>query len=149
MEYVFGTVQRGCKELECLKTIGDEHSALHGRVVIRREYPDRVIEDAFSIVEHYSSAEDVDGRCYDWYVIDNHSRDTDTSRLLLNQIEAVTPHKETKTAYIGDTEVVFSNQPGNLTVFFPYPYTVEREADRITVHFDELEEVTEVTISIL
>ena len=63
--------------------------------------------------------------------------------------EAITPYTETKTAYIGDTEVIFSNRPGNLTVYFPHPYTVERLTDRIIVSFDELEEVTDITISIL
>ena len=66
------------------------------------------------------------------------------------KVDAVTPYKETKQAYIGDTSVTFIDAPnGNLTVFFPYEYTVERMADRITVSFEELEEVTEVTISIL
>lgn len=65
-------------------------------------------------------------------------------------IEAITPYTETKQAYVGDTSVTFTDTPqGNLTVYFPYPYTVERMADRITVSFEELEEVTEITISIL
>lgn len=64
-------------------------------------------------------------------------------------VSDVTPYKETKTAYIGDTSVTFTDTPnGNLTVYFPYEYTVERMADRITVSFEELEEVTEITISI-
>ena len=63
--------------------------------------------------------------------------------------EAVTPYTETKTAYIGDTSATFSNRPGNLTVYFPHPYTVERLTDRIIVSFEELEEVTDITISIL
>lgn len=62
----------------------------------------------------------------------------------------ITPYTETKTAYIGDTEVTFLNTPsGNLTVYFPYEYTVERLTDRIVISFDELQEVTDVTISIL
>lgn len=66
------------------------------------------------------------------------------------RVDEVTPYTETKTAYIGDTEVTFyTEQAGNLTVFFDKPYMVERLADRITVSFDELEEVTEITISIL
>lgn len=60
------------------------------------------------------------------------------------------PYTETKTAYIGDTEVTFmTDRPGNLTVFFQHPYTVERLTDRIIVSFEELEEVTDITISIL
>lgn len=66
------------------------------------------------------------------------------------RIDAITPYTETKTAYIGDTEVTFLNTPsGNLTVYFPYEYTVERLTDRIVISFDELQEVTDVTISIL
>ena len=66
------------------------------------------------------------------------------------QIEAATPYTETKTAYIDDTFLVFTNVPsGNLTVYFDKPYTVEREADRVTVRFEALEEVTPITISII
>ena len=66
------------------------------------------------------------------------------------QIEAATPYTETKTAYIDDTFMVFTNVPsGNLTVYFDKPYTVERDADRVTVKFEPLEEVTTITISII
>lgn len=68
-----------------------------------------------------------------------------------NRVTAITPYTETKTAYIGDTEVVFSNVPqGNLSVYFDTPtdYSVERTKDAIAVTFDALDEVTEVTISI-
>jgi hypothetical protein len=65
-------------------------------------------------------------------------------------VSEVTPYTETKTAYISDTLVVFTNVPsGNLTVYFDKPYTVEREADRVTVKFEPLEEVTTITISII
>lgn len=66
-----------------------------------------------------------------------------------NKIEEITPYTETKTAYIGDTSATFQNHEGNLTVFFPHPYTVERLTDRITITFDELQEVTDISISIL
>lgn len=65
------------------------------------------------------------------------------------QAEAITPYKDTKTAYIGDTEVTFLNTPsGNLTVYFPYEYSVQRSTDRIIISFAELDEVTDITISI-
>lgn len=65
-------------------------------------------------------------------------------------VSEVTPYTETKTAYIDDTFIVFTNVPsGNLTVYFDKPYTVEREADRVTVRFEALEEVTPITISII
>lgn len=68
-----------------------------------------------------------------------------------NRVTAITPYTETKTAYIGDTEVVFTNVPqGNLSVYFDTPtdYSVERTKDAIVVTFDALESVTEVSISI-
>lgn len=73
-------------------------------------------------------------------------------------VEAVTPYKETKTAYIGDTEVAFDvpeGTGGHVTVFVEdsegnYPlYTLERTGDRITVTFEPLEYVTTITISII
>jgi hypothetical protein len=68
-----------------------------------------------------------------------------------NKVTDLTPYTETKTAYIGDTEVVFTDVPqGNLSVYFDTPtdYSVERTKDAIAVTFDALDEVTEVTISI-
>lgn len=66
------------------------------------------------------------------------------------QVETVTPYKATKTAYIGDTEITFFTEvTGNLTIYFPYEYTVERLTDRIIITFEPLEEVTDITISIL
>ena len=65
-------------------------------------------------------------------------------------VSEVTPYTETKTAYISDTQMIFNNVPsGNLSVYFDKPYTVEREADRITITFEALEEVTPITISII
>ena len=69
---------------------------------------------------------------------------------MLNDISRITPHTYTKTAYIGDTDVIFENvEKGNLTVYFDGEYAIEREGDRITISFEPLEEVTEITISII
>lgn len=68
-----------------------------------------------------------------------------------NKVEQITPYKASKTAYIGDTEVVFTDVPqGNLSVFSDKPinYSVERINNAISVTFDALDEVTEVTIFI-
>ena len=69
-----------------------------------------------------------------------------------NRVTAITPYTETKTAYIGDTEVVFENVPsGNLSIFglLSRLYKVERDSDKVTITlFEPLEDVTEVTISI-
>lgn len=65
-------------------------------------------------------------------------------------VSDITPYTQTKTAYIDDTEIVFENVPsGNLTVYFDGNYTIERENDRIIIMFEPLEEVKEVTISII
>lgn len=66
------------------------------------------------------------------------------------RIDDITPYTATKTAYIGDTEMTFFTEvTGNLTIYFPYEYTVERLMDRIIITFEPLEEVTDITISIL
>lgn len=68
-----------------------------------------------------------------------------------NKVVEITPYTDSKTAYIGDTEVVFSDVPqGNLSVYFDTPtdYSVERTKDAVAVTFDALDEVTVVSISI-
>lgn len=66
------------------------------------------------------------------------------------QTEAITPKTYTKTAYIDDTECIFAGVPnGNMTVYCKVPHTIERDGDRVVVKFEPLEEVTEVTISII
>lgn len=150
MEYIFGQNN----DIEVLKTKGSEHSDLLGFHEIESKYPDQTITDSFRVVKKIDSQEDVEGNCYDWYEIDHHYRYTDKftagNEKIQAQIEAITPYKETKTAYIGDTEITFYNVPeGNVTVFFEKPFSMERVADRIIITFEPLEEVTDITISIL
>ena len=68
------------------------------------------------------------------------------------QVMEMTPYKETKTAYIGDTEISFENVPrGNLSVFADNisEYRTDRVGSTLNIDFiNPLEEVTEVTISI-
>lgn len=67
-------------------------------------------------------------------------------------ISNVTPTTYTKTAYIGDTEVVFTDVPsGNLTVFTDnlIEYSMAKDNDRVTISFEPLSEVTTITISIV
>ena len=69
-------------------------------------------------------------------------------------VDGLTPYEITKTAYIDDESVEFENVPenGKLSVYLSDPsieYTVERDQDRVTVNFDPLTEVIEVTLSIL
>ena len=150
MEYVFGT--KGDKEV--LKTKGQTHSNLSGYHQLERKYPDQTVTDSFRIVQLLESKEDTEGNCYDWYEIDHHYRDTDKftakSEALQEQIDAITPYTDTKTAYIGDTEVVFSDVPeGNLSIFFDKPYSKERADGKLILTFEPLEEVASISISIL
>lgn len=68
-------------------------------------------------------------------------------------IVAVTPYKETKTAYYGESFITFYDVPyGNTSVFFSNyksNYTVNRVGSDLTISFDELFEETDITISIL
>lgn len=68
-----------------------------------------------------------------------------------NKVDALTPYTQTKTAYIGDTEITFDEIPyGNLTIFTDKPlnYSYTRDNNRVAITFDELEEVIAITISI-
>jgi len=68
------------------------------------------------------------------------------------QIESVTPYKETKTAYYGESEKTFYDVPdGNVSVFFDRyngAYSVNRVGNRLIVSFNTLERETNITISI-
>lgn len=81
MDYVFGT--KGGAEV--LKTIGDAHTNLTGYHQLEREYPDQTITDSFRVACKLRSAEDVNGRCYDWYEIDHHYRMIDKTGPLAEQ----------------------------------------------------------------
>jgi len=68
-----------------------------------------------------------------------------------NQVKAITPYTDTKTAYIGDTSVYFFDVPnGNLTVYGLDTYkTIRTSYNAVLIEWETpLEEVTEVTISI-
>lgn len=73
-------------------------------------------------------------------------------------ISNVTPTTYTKTAYIGDTDVVFENVPqGDITViaesengYHPYYTELKRENDRVKIRYVvPFESVTTITLSIL
>lgn len=69
-----------------------------------------------------------------------------------NQVKAITPYTETKTAYIGDTEIVFSDVPsGAWFVSFSNDVLatkITRDNGTLIVEFLPLEEVTQVTITV-
>ena len=67
-----------------------------------------------------------------------------------NKVTEITPWTASKTAYIEDTECIFADVPsGNMTIYCPVAYTVERMDGRVTVYFEPLEEIIEITISII
>ena len=67
------------------------------------------------------------------------------------QVDSLTPYTETKTAYIGDTELVFNNVPkGNIDVYGLNSYYITTyELGVLTISFPALNEVTDITISVL
>lgn len=90
MEYIFGTSARNGLR-ENMKTVGNEHSYLSGYISVIRELGDGTkITDRCRIVEKYASKES-HGKCYDWYIIDSHYRETDTtakSQAVVDQLNA-------------------------------------------------------------
>ena len=85
----------------------------------------------------------------------NNSKEVSKREDTTNKVVAITPYTETKTAYLGDTEIIFTDvKDGNLSVFVKdengnYPdFSVDRNGDIITVYFGPLEYITTITISI-
>lgn len=76
-QYIFGTSNKDGVFSETLKTVSESHTDLFGFVETIREYSDRTISDRFRIVRKLRSSEDSSGKCYDWYSIDSHYRETD------------------------------------------------------------------------
>lgn len=79
MEYVFGRAASHGVERMTLRTKGDKHTHLAGRFEFNEVYPDCVISNTCEIDEHYRSAEDGEGNCYDWYTIRNYESKVDLS----------------------------------------------------------------------
>ena len=74
---------------------------------------------------------------------------TETAEMANAKVDRITPYTDSKTAYIGDTEVIFENVPiGNMTVFGLPEYNIDRQSDRVTITFNAVDEVTTVSISI-
>lgn len=73
-----------------------------------------------------------------------------------NGVKTLTPYTASATAYIDDTQVIFSNVPsGNISVFMTdgegqnVPYTVEYVNGSVVVMFDKRESLATVNISII
>ena len=87
MEYIFGIIHKRGKDIHILKTVGSEHTDLKGAHSIERKYSDSIITDNFIVEEHYLSKTDAEGKCYDWYILSEHSRYIDYFTLLKEQIQ--------------------------------------------------------------
>lgn len=70
----------------------------------------------------------------------------------IKSVNDITPYKETKQAYYGESEKTFYDAPeGNTSVFFDNyngSYSVSRVQNRLVVSFYTLTEATSITISI-
>ena len=67
-----------------------------------------------------------------------------------NQVKAITPYTETKQGYIGDTQIIFNDVPsGNVSVFGLNSYSITRELGDLIIAFPALNEVTDITISVI
>lgn len=85
MEYIFGNDSANL--VETLKTVGTDHTDFTGFCEVIREYDDCTITDSFLVVEKTKSAEDFEGKCYDWYIISNHNRIIDKSKAMKKNLE--------------------------------------------------------------
>ena len=80
---------------------------------------------------------------------DKYYSDADTAGIR-QSVSNITPYTESKTAYIGDTEVFFENvTKGNVTVYSDIEAGMEYTENGIRVFFEPVEEVTTITISII
>lgn len=95
MEYIFGNLKIKGIARDVLKTVGAEHTNLEGKHIIERKYSDSIITDAFIVEQHYLSKDGADGKCYDWYVLKDHSR----------YIDYFTPLREQITEGIEDSQI--------------------------------------------
>lgn len=83
MEYIFGRDNNTGEEV--LKTKGESHTDLKGFVQTVRETDLDTTTDNFLVVCKTHSAEDDEGNCYDWYIIDKHNTIVDTTKRVKEQ----------------------------------------------------------------
>lgn len=80
---------------------------------------------------------------------DKYYADADTAGIR-QSVANITPYTESKTAYIGDTEVIFKDVPeGNITIYADVVAGHQRTDVGVRVFFEPLEEVTNITISVV
>lgn len=87
MEYVFGSRERHGVTQDILRTKGNKHTNLSGKIEIERKYDDCIITDSFNVLSKYQSKKDIEGNCYDWYVITGHYRYIDKYTPNIGKVE--------------------------------------------------------------
>lgn len=87
MEYVIGSIQRGNLSHLILKTKGEEHTDLSGRLSLEQKRGSTVIRDTFVIMYKYQSVDSSDGFAYDYYYIKDHYREEDRSDEVRSSLE--------------------------------------------------------------
>ena len=89
MECIYGTIIQDNKIYENLKTVDIIHSNLSGYFNSVKEFSDGTkIKDRCHIIKKYASKES-DDLCYDWYLIENHYRETDISAKTQKMVDKV------------------------------------------------------------
>lgn len=79
MEYVIGSIQRGNLSHLILKTKGEEHTDLSGRLSLEQKRGNTIIKDTFTIMSKYHSEDGANGLKYDFYYIKDHFKEEDRS----------------------------------------------------------------------
>lgn len=123
MDYVFGPEYFDGADIETVKTVGSEHTDLTGTVTVVRKYTDSDITDTFKVVRKIRTAEDVEGRRYDWYEIRGHYRYIDYYNPAKPFIEGAREENENSIFDLADLEDENSN-----FIFELAEYVAELEA---------------------
>lgn len=89
MEYVFGTALLKTGEVETLKIKSNAHTNIKGYQSIERVYHDQTITDNFLVLYKLNEKEDIEGNCYDWYVIDKHYKICDKTKPIAENLNNI------------------------------------------------------------
>lgn len=137
MEYIFGRDNYTGDEV--LKTKGKEHTDLIGFVQTVRETDLDTTTDNFYVVRKVRSAEDAEGNCYDWYVIDKHNTILDSTKRVsaeMSEISDVSAIAFVKMAENGDIDDVTAGE--HTSVFSPWEPDVDYQTGNMRKHDDKL-----------
>lgn len=89
MNYIYGFSTFLGQKYENLKTYGEEHTDFSDYIQTITSFDDGTeIIDYCHIIKKYASKES-NGVFYDWYIIDNHYRNVDTSKKIQNDVDLI------------------------------------------------------------